>query len=96
MFDCSSGQFLAVEEALNDSNRRIGLPAPAVNDNEFELLDVALELLFAAEYLANGGGGRQSLLQPKDITDFKGLVLNDLSQISMASNGIIIFRNSLF
>jgi hypothetical protein len=89
MFDCSSAQFLAIEEALNDSNRRIGVPSQALtNDNEIEILDVALELLLAAECLANGGGGRQTLLQPKEITDFKGLVLNDTTLIQMATLGM--------
>ena len=89
MFDCSAAQFLAIEEALNDSNRRVGVPSPAANDTDFEMLDVALELLFAAEYIANGGGGRQTLLQPKEINDFKGLLLNDTSLILMATNGNI-------
>lgn len=63
MFDCPSAQFLAIEEALGDSNRRIAMSAPAANENEFELLDVALELLLAAEYLAQ--------------EDFKALVTLD-------------------
>lgn len=54
MFDCTASQFLAIEEALSDSNRRIALTAPAANENEVEILDVTLELFFAAEYLANG------------------------------------------
>jgi hypothetical protein len=55
MFDCGSAQFLAIEEALNDSNRRIAMPAPAGGEFDYEMLDVVVELLFAAEYLANGG-----------------------------------------
>ncbi len=54
MFDCASSRFLAVEEALNDSNRRIAMPTPAATDIDVEILDVTLELFFAAEFLANG------------------------------------------
>lgn len=54
MFDCSAAQFLAIEEALSDSNRRIAMPSPAGGEYDFEMLDVCLELLFAAEYLASG------------------------------------------
>lgn len=86
MFDCSSAQFLAVEEALSDSNRRIAMPSPVANDNEPEMLDVVVELLYAAEYLINGGGGKSPA--PNDQhSDFKSLVISDQSQISMAING---------
>ena len=54
MFDCGSAQFLAVEEALSDSSRRIAMPSPAGSEFDFDLIDVVLELLFAAEYLSNG------------------------------------------
>ena len=86
MFDCSSAQFLAIEEALRDSNRRIAMPTPAATDSEFELLDVALELFFAAEYLANGGGGKNPV--PNDqLSDFKSLVFNNQTIMQMAING---------
>lgn len=55
MFDCPSAQFLAIEEALAETNRRIAMPSPAASDYDFEILDVVLELLFAGEYLASGG-----------------------------------------
>ena len=63
------------------------MPMPAANDNEFELLDVALELLFAAEYLVNGGGGK-SPASFEELFDFKSLVTDtSRSQISMAIGG---------
>lgn len=55
MFDCPSAQFLAIEEALGETNRRIAMPSAAATDNDFEILDVVLELLYAGEYLAAGG-----------------------------------------
>ena len=54
MFDCASSRFLAIEEALSDSNRRIAMPTPAGTESDVEVLDVTLELFFAAEFLANG------------------------------------------
>jgi hypothetical protein len=54
MFDCGSSQFLAIEEALNDSNRRIAMPTPAASQYEVEVLDGTLELFFAAEHIVNG------------------------------------------
>ncbi len=54
MFDCGSSQFLAIEEALSDSNRRIGMPTPAATQYEVEVLDGTLELFFAAEHIVNG------------------------------------------
>ena len=89
MFDCSSAQFLAIEEALRDSNRRIAMPTPAANENEFELLDVALELFFAAEYLANGGGGKNPVSNDQ-LSDFKSLVYSNQSIMQMAIDGILI------
>ena len=86
MFDCQSAQFLAVYEALDDSNRRLAMPMPAATENEFELLDVALELFFAAEYLGNGGGNK-SVLSTEDMFDLKALVVSNKSQISMAISG---------
>lgn len=85
MFDCSSAQFIAIEEALNDSNRRIAMPMPAGGENEFENLDVVLELLFAAEYIANGGGGKASITTG-ELVDFKGIVSKNDTLIKMAIN----------
>ena len=87
MFDCSSAQFLAIEEALSDSNRRIAIPGPTTNENEPEILDVTLELLFAAEYLSNGGGGKSPITN-EQLSDLSALVAGDLSLLSIAIMGI--------
>lgn len=90
MFDCASAQFLAIEEALAETNRRIAMPSPAATDGDFEILDVVVELLLAGEYLAATGGSPD--------LDFKALVgdgdeneagqsNNSVSQISMAIAG---------
>lgn len=86
MFDCSAAQYLAIEEALCDSNRRIGMPGPAGNEYEPEMLDVVLELLYAADYLANGGGGKGPLSNDL-LSDFKAIVSDNKSQLSMAIEG---------
>jgi len=98
MFDCSSGQFLAIEEALNETNRRIAMPMPAANENEFENLDVVIELLLAAEFIANGGCSRATtavVSEHQEDTnapgthqfDMKFLFNSSQSLISMAING---------
>lgn len=94
MFDCSASQFLAIQEALSESNRRIGMPTPAANENEVEILDVALELFFAAEYLINGGGGRAKLANEK-LSQFKAVQTTNKSLIQLAIEGsdIIPLRN---
>ncbi|CAF1268835.1 unnamed protein product, partial [Didymodactylos carnosus] len=51
MFDCRAAQFLAILEALNDLNRRLVLTSPAASDNDPEILDVTLELFYAADYI---------------------------------------------
>ena len=90
MFDCSSAQFLAIEEALSDSNRRIAMPMPAGGESEFENLDVVLELLYASEYIVNGGGGK-SPSHTSELSDFKGLNLTNESLIEMAIKCKIVF-----
>ena len=60
MFDCTSAQFLAIEEALDERNRRIVLPSLAPGDTEYELFDVVLELFVAAEFIVTGGARIQS------------------------------------
>jgi hypothetical protein len=102
MFDCSSGQFLAIEEALNETNRRIAMPMPAANENEFENLDVVIELLLAAEFIANGGCSRATTATTPAVVsehqqdtdapdrhqfDMKFLFNSSQSLISMAING---------
>ncbi|CAF0806939.1 unnamed protein product [Adineta steineri] len=50
MFDCRCAQFLAILQALSDSNRRLLLTSPA-SEQEIELLDVTAELFYAAQYI---------------------------------------------
>ena len=55
MFEGGSAQFLAVLEALNDSNRRILLTSAPTQDNEPEILAVYAELFMAAQEILAGG-----------------------------------------
>jgi hypothetical protein len=87
MFDCPSAQFLAIEVALSDSNRRIAMPMPAANENEFEMLDVVLELFFAAEYIVNGGSTKTAQ-KNEEFSELKCLNLDDQSQLSLAMKGL--------
>lgn len=92
MFDCPSAQFLAIEEALSESNRRIVMTAPAGVD-DYEMIDVIIELLLAAEYLSNI---QRDTSTPSEATtasrdDFGNLVDNEKSQILMAINSNEIF-----
>ncbi|XP_078673131.1 cilia- and flagella-associated protein 54-like isoform X2 [Branchiostoma floridae x Branchiostoma belcheri] len=57
MFEGSSAQFLAILEALSDSNRRILQSGLSAADNEVEILDVYAELFFAGQEIIAGGGG---------------------------------------
>lgn len=84
MFDCSSAQFLAIEEALNDTNRRIAMPMPAANDSEFENLDVVLELLHAAEYIANGGNRYYN--ENNEVLEYRNIINTNTNLITMAIN----------
>ena len=54
MFDCRCAQFLAILQALSDSNRRLVLAGPAANESEIEILDVTTELFYAALYILQG------------------------------------------
>jgi hypothetical protein len=83
IFDCSSAQFLAISEALNDTNKRLAIPVSTGSENETENLDVILELFYAAEYILNGGGGRNSI-KTQHLTDLKALVFSDESLLSLA------------
>lgn len=85
MFDCPAAQFLAIEEALFDSNRRLGVPIEAEAENEKEqqeVQDVIMELLLAAEYIACGGIGK------KIPSEYKNINVSKTSQIIMATNGM--------
>lgn len=54
MFDCRCAQFLAILQALSDSNRRLVLTSPAAGEQEIEILDVTSELFYAALYILQG------------------------------------------
>ncbi len=54
MFDCRCAQFLAILQALSDSNRRLILSSPAAIEQEMEILDVTTELFYAAQYILQG------------------------------------------
>lgn len=85
MFDCTSGQFLAIEEALNETNRRIAMPMPAANESEFENLDVVIELLLAAEFIATGGH-RANTGDESEECEFKYIFNSNTSLMKMAVN----------
>lgn len=90
MFDCSSAQFLAIIEALSDSNKRMAIPGASGSDAENENLDINIELLLAAEYLVNASGGRSSL--PNDnLSDFSDLVIDNSNQLLIAIQGTCLF-----
>ncbi|XP_039375458.1 cilia- and flagella-associated protein 54 isoform X6 [Mauremys reevesii] len=55
MFDGTAAHFLAILEALSDSNRQVLRPAPPVPD-ETEIRDVVSELFFAGMDILAGGG----------------------------------------
>ncbi|CAL1546460.1 unnamed protein product [Lymnaea stagnalis] len=57
MFDGSSAQFLAILEALSNSNRRTLQTSPPASDNDPEILDVYVELMMAAQEILAGGAG---------------------------------------
>ncbi|CAH2277598.1 Hypothetical predicted protein [Pelobates cultripes] len=81
MFDNSAAQFLAILEALSDSNRRVLQAGPPVPD-EPEIYDVIDELFFAGMDILSGGGNKtergspsnhqfelHKLLQPSSLLD---------------------------
>ncbi|XP_019370589.1 PREDICTED: cilia- and flagella-associated protein 54 isoform X2 [Gavialis gangeticus] len=59
MFDGTSAQFLAIIEALSDSNRRLLHTAPSLPE-EPEIRDVISELFFAGMEILSGGGSSTS------------------------------------
>uniref|UniRef100_A0A8C8SWJ6 Cilia and flagella associated protein 54 n=1 Tax=Pelusios castaneus TaxID=367368 RepID=A0A8C8SWJ6_9SAUR len=60
MFDGTAAQFLAILEALSDSNRRVLRPAPPVSD-ETEIRDVVSELFFAGMEILAGNGIKMTI-----------------------------------
>lgn len=63
MFDCRCAQFLAILQALSDSNRRLVLASPAASEQEIEILDVTAELFYAAQYILQGNSPLRSVNQ---------------------------------
>lgn len=58
MFDCRCAQFLAILQALSNSNRRLVLTSPAAAEQDMEIIDVTAELFYAAQYILQGIGKR--------------------------------------
>ena len=56
MFDCRCAQFLAILQALSNSNRRLVLTSPAAAEQDMEIIDVTAELFYAAQYILQGTG----------------------------------------
>jgi hypothetical protein len=101
MFDCAAARFLAVQEALNDSNKQIfGFLSTNERDSADDS-DVILELTFAAEYLANGEAVSSNIDRRKSFTsseqsyELKAIVFSDESLISMAVNCIMLISHIL-
>ncbi|XP_008176980.2 cilia- and flagella-associated protein 54 isoform X7 [Chrysemys picta bellii] len=78
MFDGTAAHFLAILEALSDSNRRVLRPAPPVPD-ETEIRDVVSELFFAGMDILAGGGSFAST-QGSYCTESSG-VINESSTL---------------
>ncbi|TFJ96636.1 perforin-1-like [Platysternon megacephalum] len=72
MFDGTAAHFLAILEALSDSNRRVLRPAPPVPD-ETEIRDVVSELFFAGMDILAGGGSFAST-QGSYCTESSGVI----------------------
>ncbi|CAF2892388.1 unnamed protein product [Rotaria sp. Silwood2] len=89
MFDCRCAQFLAILQALSDSNRRLVLTSPAASEQEIEILDVTTELFYAAQYIlqvkhanvAQIAGANENSTYPNII------LKQDVSLIDLAVNG---------
>ncbi|XP_050791921.1 cilia- and flagella-associated protein 54 [Gopherus flavomarginatus] len=72
MFDGTAAHFLAILEALSDSNRQALRPAPPVPD-ETEIRDVVSELFFAGMDILAGGGSFAST-QGSYCTESSGVI----------------------
>nr|XP_032644430.1 cilia- and flagella-associated protein 54 isoform X6 [Chelonoidis abingdonii] len=72
MFDGTAAHFLAILEALSDSNRQALRPAPPVPD-ETEIRDVVSELFFAGMDILAGGGSFAST-QGSYCAEFSGVI----------------------
>ncbi|EMP26910.1 hypothetical protein UY3_15987 [Chelonia mydas] len=72
MFDGTAAHFLAILEALSDSNRQVLRPAPPVPE-ETEIRDVVSELFFAGMDILAGGGSFAST-QESYCTESSGVI----------------------
>lgn len=86
MFRGRAAQFLAINEALTDSNRRLiqsSLGAPETDD---WLHDVFLELFFAGLEIVSGGGGIKPPVPGKQ-DKMINKVTTEISLMELASAG---------
>ncbi|XP_053884520.1 cilia- and flagella-associated protein 54 isoform X2 [Malaclemys terrapin pileata] len=85
MFDGTAAHFLAILEALSDSNRRVLRPAPPVPD-ETEIRDVVSELFFAGMDILAGGGSFAST-QGSYCTESSGVINESLTLLQLILTG---------
>ncbi|XP_018409374.1 PREDICTED: cilia- and flagella-associated protein 54 [Nanorana parkeri] len=83
MFGNNATQFLAIVEALTDSNRRVLQAGPPVPD-EPEIYDVIAELFFAGIDILSGGGIKPERGTAGNIQGELGRLLNDGSLLELA------------
>ncbi|XP_073476369.1 cilia- and flagella-associated protein 54 isoform X3 [Aquarana catesbeiana] len=83
MFGNNAAQFLAIIEALTDSNRRVIQAGPPLPD-EPEIHDVIAELFFAGIDILSGGGVKPERATLGNIQAELGRLLNDCSLLELA------------
>ncbi|KAM5171982.1 cilia- and flagella-associated protein 54 [Mantella aurantiaca] len=83
MFGNNAAQFLALVEALTDSNRRV-LQAGPPSPDEPEIHDVIAELFFAGIDILSGGGIKPERGTPGNIQGELSRLLNDCSLLELA------------
>ncbi|XP_038611995.1 cilia- and flagella-associated protein 54 [Tachyglossus aculeatus] len=83
MFDSTASQFLAILEALSDSNRRTLQTGPPTVD-EIEVRDVVLELFMAGLELLTGGPNGPSLRRK---LDFSQIIHANSTQLQLIIEG---------
>ncbi|CAF3330500.1 unnamed protein product [Rotaria sp. Silwood1] len=89
MFDCRCAQFLAILQALSDSNRRLVLTSPAASEQEIEILDVTTELFYAAQYILQVKHANvDQIAGANENSTYPNITLKqDVSLIDLAVNG---------
>ena len=85
-FSSRSGQFLAVIEALTDTNKRVVQTEPPVPETEDGIFDAYIELFFAGLELISGGGGVKPPVPGKQTQIISNVVMN-MSLIDLAAAG---------